>query len=450
MQLLRRAIPALILTAIGILAAARWVPVEQAAVQDTLASFPDADPFTHHLRPLVLALLCFIPALAAWLYSLSGTLARYVTRQFLTLLGVCLGGLVIIWLLLDFQDNVDDIKASGDITATTLALYRARLPEILITLLPYALLLSLLLCLGRLSGSREIIAMIQTGRGLARITLPFITAGLLATAFCTGLNYHWAPRANALEKQVIDAARGRDATAAEMVLFRNPRSPRLWMVRSFPADWKNGAPLQGIRVISEDREGRITRILVASTASHDRLTGRWSFADAAIRRIKPGEAPRFIRDLPNPHIVTTWRETPAEIIQPGLPPEQLGIPDLTGWLKNHGRDSRGKAAHLTQWHHRFSQPVNCLIVVLLATPLGIYFSRRGTSGGVAIAVFLAMGLLFLTTICLSLGDSSHLPPIIAAWLPNTLFGILALILFRRRLAGRPIYQTLRRLIPNES
>ncbi|MCU0795507.1 MAG: LptF/LptG family permease [Akkermansiaceae bacterium] len=450
MHFLRRATPALILTLAGILAAARWVPVEQADVQDTLASFPDADPFTHHLRPLILALLCLIPAIGGWLYAFSGTLARYVTRQFLTLLGICLGGLVIIWLLMDFQDNVDDIKASGSIAATTLALYRARLPEILITLVPYALLLSLLLCLGRLSGSREIIAMVQTGRGLARITLPFITAGLLATAFCIGLNFHWAPRSTANEKQVIDSARGRDATAAEMVLFRNPRSPRLWMVRSFPADWKNGAPLQGIRVISEDGQGRLSRILVASSATHDRISGHWSFQDAAIRRIKPGEAPRFVRDLPDPYVVTSWRETPAEIIQPGLPPDQLGIPDLTGWLHDHGRDSKGKAAHLTQWHHRFSQPLNCLVVVLLATPLGIYFSRRGTTGGVAIAVFLAMGLLFLTTICLSLGDSSHLPPLVAAWLPNAFFGILALYLFRRRLAGRPIYQTLRRLIPNES
>ena len=450
MHPIRRALPAILLAAAGTLAAARWVPLEQADVQETLASFPDADPLTHHLRPLVLAVLCFLPALGGLLYALSGTLARYITRQFLALLGICLGGLVVIWLLMDFQDNLDDIKASGDIAATTLALYRARLPEILITLLPYALLLSLLLCLGRLSASREIISMIQTGRGLARITQPFITAGVLATAFCTGLNYHWAPRSVANEKQVIDAARGRDATAAEMVLFRNPRSPRLWMVRSFPAEWKDGAPLEGIRVISEDAKGRLSRILVASSATHDRNTGNWSFKDAAIRRIRPGEPPHFIRDLPNPYVVTTWRETPAEIIQPGLPPDQLGIPDLTGWLNNHRSDPRENAAHLTQWHHRFSQPLNCLIVVLLATPLGIYFSRRGTSGGVAIAVFLAIGLLFVTTICLSLGDSGHLPPFAAAWLPNTLFGILAIYLFRRRLAGRPIYQVLQRLLPNQS
>jgi lipopolysaccharide export system permease protein len=85
--------------------------------------------------------------------------------------------------------------------------------------------------------------------------------------------------------------------------------------------------------------------------------------------------------------------------------------------------------------------------VLLATPLGIVFSRRGTGGGVAMAVFLSAGMLFLSNVCLSLGDSGLLRPAVAAWLPNVVFGILAIFLFQRRLSGRPIYQTLRKFMP---
>jgi hypothetical protein len=35
-------------------------------------------------------------------------------------------------------------------------------------------------------------------------------------------------------------------------------------------------------------------------------------------------------------------------------------------------------------------------------------------------------------------------------LPNIVFGTLAIFLFQRRLAGRPIYQTLRKFIPAEA
>ena len=135
----------------------------------------------------------------------------------------------------------------------------------------------------------------------------------------------------------------------------------------------------------------------------------------------------------------------------GLPAAQLGIPDLNDWLEaNPPGTWASRGGHLTQWHYRWAQPVNCLIVVLLATPLGIVFSRRGTSGGVAMAVFLSAGMLFLSNVCLSFGDSGHLRPVLAAWLPNLVFGGLAIYLFQRRLAGRPIYQALRKFMPSEA
>jgi lipopolysaccharide export LptBFGC system permease protein LptF len=66
------------------------------------------------------------------------------------------------------------------------------------------------------------------------------------------------------------------------------------------------------------------------------------------------------------------------------------------------------------------------------------------------AVFLSAGMLFFSNICLSLGDSGHLRPALAAWLPNLVFGLVAVVLFQRRLAGRPIYQTLRKFMPGQA
>lgn len=446
---MRRFLPALLLALAGTLLAAWLVPAEKAEVARKIAAFPDADRLTHQLRPLVLAAVAFIPAIGALCYGFAGTLGRYATRQFVSLLVISFAALAVVWLLIDLQDNVPDMKQSGRLAATAAELYGARVPEILVTLLPYALLLSLLFTLGRLSASREIVAMIQTGRGLARLTTPFIVTGFLAALLCAGLNYYWAPRAAAEEKRILDAARGVDQTAAEFVQFRNPRAPRLWMVGSFPLDYQSGAPLRQIRVIEENPDGTLKHILTAESASWNMTTCVWTFHKPIAKRLIDGDAPQFVTNLPDPLHVTGWDETPDEIIQPGLPAAELGIPGLKTWLDSHPvGGSASRSTHLTQWHHRWAQPFNCVILVLIATPLGVVFTRRGTSGGVAVTVFLCAGLLFLTTISLSLGDAGYLPPFLAAWLPNFGFGALALYLFHRRLTGRPIYQTLRRLIPN--
>ncbi|MDB6076614.1 MAG: YjgP/YjgQ family permease [Akkermansiaceae bacterium] len=428
------------------------VPNEQRSVYRELASFPDSNAAIHHLRPVVAGIMCFIPALGALAYAMAGTLARYMTRQFLIIFAICMAGLFSIWMVVDLSDNLDDLRQSNHVADLVLRLYAVRLPQISVQLLPYGLLLSLLYCLGRLSASREIVAMTQTGRGLMRLTTPFMVTGLLITLLCMGLNFHWAPHAVVAQKAIIDEAKNLDPTLAESQRYRNAPERRMWMVGKFPQDFQDGAPLRDVFVIQENEDGTLESVLTAKTASWEARTRYWTLGNARKLLIRPSPAPpEFEEDLPEKLVITTWKETPAEIVRPGLPAAQLGIPDLTDWLQDHGDGQvRQRAAHLTQWHSRWAQPFNCLIVVILATPLGVVFTRRGTSGGVALAVFLCGGMIFLSTVSLSLGDSGHLSPAWAAWLPNLVFGVLALYLFRRRLAGQPIYQTLRKFLPTEA
>lgn len=424
---------------------------EFASVKTQLTSFPDSDAPAHRLRPLILGGLCFLPAIGGLCYAMGGTLARYVAREFLGIFGLCFCGLFLIWLIADLNDNLDDLRESGRAGALAWKLYSTRLPEVTVMMLPYSLLLSLLYSLGRFSRSREIVAMIQTGRGLARLTTPFLIAGFLSALLCAGLNYHWAPQAMSAEKAVTDEAKGRHLAAAEYVRYRNSADRRLWMVGSFPTDYQRGAPLVGIFVVQENPDGSLRSILSAESAAWSPDTRDWTFHRPLRRHLKIGEATVFERDLPDPLVIRGWKETPAELIRPGLPAEELGIPELQGWLDAHRNDLWARRSnYLTQWHSRWAQPFGCLIVVLLATPLGVVFTRRGTSGGVAMAIFLSAGMMFLSTVSVSLGDAGHLQPSLAAWLPNIVFGVLAIYLFHRRLAGQPIYQTLRKFIPSEA
>ena len=435
----------------GALLALQVGPAESAAVEEQLRNFPDVQAAAHRLRPYIAVALCFLPALGGLFYASAGTLARYVSRQFLAMLAICLFGLFSIWLIADLGDNLDDLRTSGNVPVFALKLYVVRMPEVIVMLLPYALLLSILYCLGRLSRSREIVAMIQTGRGLARLTAPFLVAGVLAALLCAGLNFQWAPAAVAAESAVIREAKGLDGVAEPNIRYRNTTDRRLWMIGSFPPDYQKGVPLSEVMVVQENPDGTLNKILTSKFAAWSPLTRTWSFAKPVVQLCKPGAAPSFQQDLPDPLVIHGWSEVPSQLIRPGLPADQLGIPDLNDWLEaNPPGTWASRGAHLTQWHYRWAQPVNCLIVVLLATPLGVVFSRRGTSGGVAVAVFLCAGMLFVANICLSLGDSGHMRPALAAWLPNFIFGFIALYLFQRRLAGRPIYQTLRKFIPAEA
>jgi lipopolysaccharide export system permease protein len=447
----------LLLALAGALLALKVGPIEQATVQQQLDNFPDIQARAHLLRPVLAVVLCFLPAVAGVLYYFGDTLARYVARQFVSIFLICLAGLFAVWMIGDLGDNLDDLKGSADPAGFAAQLYLARLPEVIVTLLPYSLLLSILYCLGRLSRSREIVAMIQTGRGLGRLTTPFFVAGALAALLCAGLNFQWAPAAVAAESAILRKAKGQESVAEPNIRYRNFDDRRLWMIGSFPADYHKGVPLQRVTVIEENPDGSVARILSAATAAWSPMTRTWTFTAPRIADCAPGASPDGVSPdftlaaPPDPLVIQGWSEVPAQLIRPGLPAAQLGVPDLNDWLAANPLGTwASRGGHLTQWHYRWAQPINCLIVVLLATPLGVVFTRRGASGGVAVAVFLCAGMLFVSNVCLALGDSGHLRPVLAAWLPNAIFGIIALWLFQRRLSGRPIYQTIRKFLPAEA
>lgn len=447
-HLLRFLIP-LALAAAGAMLCAMLLPGETAAVKQQLLGFPDSDALAHGARPWVLAGLCFLPALATFAYAFGGTLDRYIAREFAGIFGICLTALVMIWLLMDLSDKIGDFRESKSVLRTIGIFYATRAPSVLLLLLPYSLLLALLYSLGKLSTSREVIAMIQAGRSVIRITLPLIIAGMFFSLMSLGLNYHWAPTAEGRVDEILDEASGKQTAEATNVLYCNPGDRRLWEIGAFPKDYHKGAPLLHVEVTTTAADKTLVSRLSASRATWDRTTRQWTFEQPVIANFKPNEPPVF-ESSNKPLVIADWSETPWQLIKPGLSAEYLGVPDLNSWLQENSRRAQfaDPAPYLTQWHYRWALPFTCMVTVLLATPLAVHFSRRGAGGGTFLAVVLSALMLFFSSISLAFGEAGMIRPVLAAWLPNIAFALLGLYLFRRRITGKPIYLLLLKLLPS--
>lgn len=443
---LKRLIPPFALAALGALFCTILVPREMAAVREQLIGFPDSDVLAHQARPWVIAGLLFLPALASLAYSLGGILDRYIARQFTSIFTVCLGALVTIWLLMDLSDKIGDFRESDSVIRTIFSFYASRSPAVLLLLLPYSLLLALLYSLGKLSGSREVIAMIQGGRSVIRITLPLIVAGGFFSLLSLGLNYHWAPTAEGRQDDILAEATGKPSSEATHVLFHNPASRRLWMIGSFPPDYHKGSPLLDVEITTTREDNLLESRIFAKRALWDRGHQRWTLEEAVVGTYPPNGAPIFKKSSA-PLVIDSWPETPFQLIKPGLSAAYLGVPDLRAWLQTnlHSAVNADPAAYQTHLHYRWALPFTCLVTVLLATPLGIHFARRGAGGGVFLAVVLSALMLLAGSISISIGEAGLLRPVYAAWLPNLAFAALGAYLFRLRITGQPIYRSLKRL-----
>ena len=424
------------------------VPQEVAAVKEHLEGFPDSSILAHSLRPWILGLLCLMPAIAIAAYHLGTTFDRYLARQFTSIFLICLGALFGLWLLFDLNDNLSDFKGGGaNRYLSVIFFYLFRSPAILMMILPYTLLLSLIYGLGKLSKSNEIIAMIQSGTGIVRVSAPLVFAGLWCSTFLLGLNYHWAPHAEGMRSEMIARANGWPIYDAKNVLYRDPASQRLWLVGAFPDNFQQGGQLHNVEVTTLNPDNSLESRMTSPRAYWKRESREWTFEEPIITRFSKGESP-FYEKHEGSFLHKDWKETPSQIIKPGLSVEYLGIPEISSWLASPlaRQTVSNHASYLTHWHYRWALPFTCVVTVLLAAPLSIHFSRRGGGSGFFLAVLLSVLMIFFSSVALALGESALLPPLLAAWLPNICFGLLGLWLYHRRLTGRPIYQSFKRLL----
>ena len=86
---------------------------------------------------------------------------------------------------------------------------------------------------------------------------------------------------------------------------------------------------------------------------------------------------------------------------------------------------------LTQFHARIASPWMCLVVMLIAIPFSVPSGRRNFFFGATAGLALCFFLFVLQRVGLALGTGGHLPPWLAAWMPNLLFSTLAVVLISR-------------------
>jgi lipopolysaccharide export system permease protein len=80
---------------------------------------------------------------------------------------------------------------------------------------------------------------------------------------------------------------------------------------------------------------------------------------------------------------------------------------------------------------RVASPWTCLVVVLIAVPFAGATGRKNLFVGVASSIGICFAFFVLEQFSIALGAGGHLPPIIAAWLPNVLFSAIALVMITR-------------------
>jgi lipopolysaccharide export system permease protein len=364
-------------------------------------------------------------------------LDRYVLQKFLLPFVYCFLGFIAIWFIFDLSDNLPDFlqgKAGFDVL---LEYYQSQISEIIVISLPVGALLAMLYSLTAMSRSNEIISMLGAGVSVTRVLVPLIGVGLVLTAITGYFNYENAPHAAMIKKRMLrDIKRGKNTEVGLTAhLYRNREDLRTWFSRKVYVDSQR---LSDVQIVQQDADENIIKQWYARDAYHNDITNSWNLQRARYVEIDL-EGKISKSEMHDEMEIPGWRETPWRIASSVMNPDYLSVPELKDYLVfNKDFPEVRLAPYRTQLQYRWALPWVCLLVVFIAAPLGIVYSRRGILGGVAAAIGLFFSLVFFSSLFVALGKGNRISPWLATWGPMAVYLLIGLGLLWFRSTNRDL------------
>ena len=300
-------------------------------------------------------------------------LDRYVIRNFLQAYFYCIAGFLSIWLIFDVSDNISTFIDQHFGFALVVRYYATQVPQVFLILLPVSLLLALLFSLGRMSRANEIVSMLTAGVSVPRVLAPLIGVGLLTVAASLALNYSLAPHAEMARKNFMATARSHQFSVQGQI-FRNRTDSRTWFIQNF----RPGHNLfNNVQVLQQDENDNIVANYLAPRATYHPESKTWELND--VKLVRYDATGNIINEKMFPSLkIDNWSETPFRLGSANVRAEYLSLPELSEYLHfNSDFPDALLAPFRTHLQYRLALPWTCLVVVCIAAPLGIGYSRRG-------------------------------------------------------------------------
>jgi LPS export ABC transporter permease LptF/LPS export ABC transporter permease LptG len=354
----------------------------------------------------------------------------YLLWQFFYYFAVLLAGFVVIFDAFTLFDLLAEIGRNHIPVLTVLNYFRYLVPLMVYQLAPLATLVATLVTLAVLAKNNEVIAFKASGISLYRLVLPLLLAGCLLAGGMFLLDDTFLPYANQRQDALRNEIKGRPAQTyfqpAQQWIFGE--DSKIYRYELFDPDHQL---FGGLNVFELDpKTFQVRRRIYAARAIWEPtenawiLTGGWvrDFGnDGRVVRYEPFKAtslpeltepPGYFRREVRQYYQMNWR--------------QLG--QYIASLRQAGFDT---ARLSVQWHKKFAFPLIAAIIVFLGAPFAFLVGTRGAVGGLAMAV--GIGVVYWATAALfeAMGSVGQLPPLLAGWAPDAIFGFLGLYFLLR-------------------
>jgi LPS export ABC transporter permease LptF/LPS export ABC transporter permease LptG len=295
-------------------------------------------------------------------------------------------------------------------------------PYFLYGIAPLGTLFAVVITLGLMQRSNEITALKATGISIYRIVAPILVAATLVSGALFLSDQFYLPRTNRLQDALRNQIKGKPPQT-----YLNPdrkwifgQNSTIYYYQLFDADRNQFGNLSAFQFDPGSFE--LTRRVYADQANWDDRVKRWVYTQGWSRSLR-GPA---IESYGKYEVATfdTLSEPPGYFKKEVKQSSEMDYSELRAYIGDLQQSGFDVVRLKVQMHKKFAFPAIVLVMAVLAVPFSVSAGKRGAVAGVAVAVGIAVLYLTVSGLFEAMGNVSQLPPVLAAWSPDLIFGMV--------------------------
>jgi LPS export ABC transporter permease LptF/LPS export ABC transporter permease LptG len=353
----------------------------------------------------------------------------YIIRGWVFYFIILLITFVDVYLIFDFFQVLGDIVHNQISTRVVVDYYRYLLPQVVYLMLPLSILVATLVNFGLLTKTNQVTAIKSAGVSLYRLSVPVLSVAALLSVGMFLFADRVLPETNQRQNGFRNQIKGKPAQT-----FYRPdhqwifgTSSRIYNYTFFDPDQNVFANLSVFEF--DPATFRMTRRLQAARAFWEASIHGWILENGWSRDLTGDRVTNYM-----PFSVATFKELTEEpnyFKKEVKPSEQMSALELRRYIADLSQSGFDVVRLSVQFYRKFSFPLIAFVVTLIGIPFSFTMGGKGALTGIALSIGIAIVYWSTSSLFEAMGNLNQLPPAMAAWSPDILFGLAGTYLLLR-------------------
>ena len=354
----------------------------------------------------------------------------YILKKFLSTFVFTMVAITAIAVVIDTSEKADDFVKSGLTSWQIVTHYFVGfVPFIMSMIFPLMVFIAVIYFSSKMAGQSEFIAILAGGVKYNRMLRPYIIGAVLLAAIFWFASQYWVPRANEIRTNFQATYIDRNSSYNSDP-FRNSNYYLRVDSNTFVSMryYDTARKLANNFFLSKVKNNSIYHTLRAESIRWDTSKKNWKLENI-IQRDIDGLKETAVK-IPSMNI--NLNVNPRELRRDEYLKDKLTTPELKQFIRMEEiRGSEGLNTYREERFHRDATPFSVIIMTFIGAIIATRKIRGGSGLHLAIGLVMASVFVVMDKFSVTFSIKGNFSPLLAAWLPNIIFSIVAFWLYIR-------------------